>query len=70
MMLFVRNAPYSASSGTLCSFRRGIAVIGVGLYSLFIAPLNLTVSLGVETLSDLESKVLSVVVVIMAVTFL
>ena len=45
-------------------------IIGVGLYSLFIAPLNLTVSLGVETLSDLESKVLSVVVVIMAVTFL
>lgn len=45
-------------------------IIGVGLYSLFIAPLNLTVSLGVETLNDLESKVISVVVVIMSVTFL
>jgi uncharacterized membrane protein YqhA len=45
-------------------------IIGVGLYSLFIAPLNLTVSLGVETLSDLESKVVSVVVVILGVTFL
>lgn len=45
-------------------------LIGVGLYSLFIAPLNLTVSLGVETLSDLESKVISVVIVILAVTFL
>ncbi len=45
-------------------------IIGVGLYSLFIAPLNLTVSLGVETLADLESKVVSVVVVILGVTFL
>lgn len=45
-------------------------IIGVGLYSLFIAPLNLTVSLGVETLADLEGKVVSVVVVILGVTFL
>lgn len=45
-------------------------IIGVGLYSLFVAPLNITVSLGVETLADLESKVVSVVVVILAVTFL
>ncbi len=45
-------------------------IIGVGLYSLFIAPLNLTVSLGVETLADLESKVVSVVVVILGITFL
>ena len=45
-------------------------IIGVGLYSLFIAPLNLTVSLGVQTLADLESKVISVVVVILGVTFL
>src|SRR3712207_1702507 len=45
-------------------------IIGVGLYSLFIAPLNLTISLGVETLNDLENKVVSVVVVILGVTFL
>lgn len=45
-------------------------IIGVGLYSLFIAPLNLTLSLGVETLTDLESKVVSVVIVILGVTFL
>ncbi len=45
-------------------------IIGVGLYSLFIAPLNLTVSLGVETLNDLETKVVSVVIVILAVTYL
>ena len=45
-------------------------IIGLGLYSLFIAPLNLTVALGVQTLNDLESKVISVVLVIMAVTFL
>ena len=45
-------------------------IIGVGLYSLFIAPLNLTTALGMESLSDLEVKVVSVVVVIMAVKFL
>lgn len=45
-------------------------IIGVGLYSLFVSPLNITVSLGVQTLSDLESKVVSVVVVILGVTFL
>lgn len=45
-------------------------IIGVGLYSLFIVPLNLTLSLGVESLNDLEDKIISVVVVILAVTFL
>jgi len=45
-------------------------IVGIGLYSLFIAPLNVTVALGVETLSDLESKVVSVVIVIMSITFL
>ncbi|HSD43644.1 MAG TPA: YqhA family protein [Burkholderiales bacterium] len=45
-------------------------LIGVGLYSLFIAPLNVTVALGVETLNDLETKVISVIIVIMAVRFL
>lgn len=45
-------------------------IIGVGLYSLFIKPLNLTTALGVETLADLEAKVISVVVVMLAVRFL
>ena len=45
-------------------------LIGVGLYSLFVEPLNLTAALGVESLVDLETKVISVVVVILAVTFL
>lgn len=45
-------------------------LIGVGLYSLFITPLNLTSALGVESLSDLEQKVISVVIVILGVTFL
>lgn len=45
-------------------------LIGVGLYSLFVSPLNITVSLGVQTLADLEAKVVSVVVVILGVTFL
>jgi len=45
-------------------------LIGVGLYSLFISPLNVTVALGVESLNDLEAKVISVVIVIMGVHFL
>jgi uncharacterized membrane protein YqhA len=45
-------------------------LIGVGLYSLFISPLNVTVALGVLTLSDLEEKIINVIVVILAITFL
>src|SRR5690606_10540249 len=45
-------------------------IIGVGFYSLFVSPLNITVALGMESLSDLESKVISVVVVILGLTFL
>jgi uncharacterized membrane protein YqhA len=45
-------------------------LVGVGLYSLFIAPLNLPAALGVESFSDLETRIVSVVIVIMAVTFL
>lgn len=45
-------------------------LIGVGLYSLFISPLNVTVALGIETLNDLEAKVISIIIVIMAVEFL
>ncbi len=45
-------------------------IVGTGMYSLFIAPLNITAALGVESLSDLETKIISVVIVIMAVTLL
>src|SRR5688500_9460964 len=45
-------------------------LVGVGLYSLFIAPLNLPAALGVESFSDLETRIVSVVIVILAVTFL
>ena len=45
-------------------------LIGVGFYSLFISPLNVTVAMGVETLNDLETKVISVIIVIMGVHFL
>lgn len=45
-------------------------LVGVGFYSLFIAPLNVTAALGIRSFNDLETKVVSVVVVIMAVTFL
>lgn len=45
-------------------------LIGVGLFSLFITPLNVTVALGVRTLSDLEEKIINVIVVILSITFL
>jgi uncharacterized membrane protein YqhA len=45
-------------------------LVGVGFYSLFIAPLNLPTALGITTFRDLESKVISAIVTIMAVTFL
>ena len=45
-------------------------LVGVGLYSLFIGPLNLTTALGVETLADLERKVASIIILILAVTLL
>ncbi|MGH7443795.1 MAG: YqhA family protein [Longimicrobiales bacterium] len=45
-------------------------LVGVGLYSLFIGPLNLAISLGVDTLNDLEERVISVVVTVLGVTFL
>ena len=45
-------------------------LVGVGLYSLFIAPLNVTVALGVESLDDLEDRIISLVVAILATTFL
>jgi len=45
-------------------------LIGVGFYSLFIAPLNVTAALGITTFNDLEIKIVSVVIVIMAITFL
>jgi uncharacterized membrane protein YqhA len=42
----------------------------VVFYSLFIAPLNLTAALGVESFYDLENKLVSIIIVIMGVTFL
>ena len=45
-------------------------LVGVGLYSLFIGPLNLTTALGVETLADLERKIVSIIILILAVTLL
>ena len=45
-------------------------LIGVGLYSLFITPMNVTVALGVETLNDLEERVVSVIIAILAINFL
>lgn len=45
-------------------------LIGIGLFSLFISPLNLAVALGVETMNDLEERVIGVVVSVLAVTFL
>jgi uncharacterized membrane protein YqhA len=45
-------------------------LIGIGFYSLFIAPLNVAAALGITSFNDLEIKVVSVIIVIMGITFL
>ncbi len=45
-------------------------LVGVGLYSLFVAPLNLSLALDVESLNDLEDRIISLIVAILATTFL
>jgi uncharacterized membrane protein YqhA len=45
-------------------------LIGVGFYSLFISPLNVAAALGIASFNELEIKVVSVIVVIMGITFL
>lgn len=45
-------------------------LVGIGLYSLFVAPLNVSVALNVESLHDLEDRVVSLIVAILATTFL
>lgn len=45
-------------------------LVGIGLYSLFIGPVRMPGSITPGSLADLEIKVLSVVVVILATTFL
>lgn len=45
-------------------------IIGVGIYSIFIAPLNLARSLGITTFDDLEDRVIGVIVVVMSIEFL
>jgi uncharacterized membrane protein YqhA len=45
-------------------------LVGVGLYHLFIAPLPLAQRIGLDSLDKLETKVVSVIVVMMAVIFL
>ena len=45
-------------------------LIGVGLYSLFVAPVDGRIPFAPTSLADLEVKVISVVIVILATTFL
>ncbi len=45
-------------------------LVGIGLYSLFVAPLNVSLALDVESLHDLEDRVVSLIVAILATTFL
>jgi len=45
-------------------------LVGVGLYHLFIGRLPLAERIGLDTLDKLETKVVSVIVVMMAVVFL
>lgn len=48
----------------------GLFIVGVGLYELFIGKLDLPAWLIIESLDDLKEKLISVVVVVLAVTFL
>lgn len=45
-------------------------LVGVGLYSLFVAPLNIAVALGIDTLGDLEDRIVGLVITLLGVTFL
>lgn len=45
-------------------------IIAVGIYSIFITPLSLARSLGIETFDDLEDRVIGVIVVVMSIEFL
>jgi uncharacterized membrane protein YqhA len=45
-------------------------IIGVGIYSIFISPLNLARPLGIASFDDLEDRVIGVVVVVMSINFL
>lgn len=45
-------------------------MIATGLYELFIGDVNLPVWISVTSLNDLKNKLLSVIVVVLAVTFL
>jgi uncharacterized membrane protein YqhA len=45
-------------------------IIGVGLYNLFVTPIELCAQFKVSTLNDLEEKVVSVIIVIFALQFL
>jgi len=45
-------------------------LVGIGLYHFFIAPLALAEELGLDTMDKLESKLVSVIVVMAALIFL
>ncbi len=45
-------------------------LVGIGLYGLFVGPVNLHAAIAPKSLVDLEIKVLSLVIVILATTFL
>ena len=45
-------------------------LVGIGLYVLFVGPVNVHGALVPRSLADLEIKVVSVVIVILATTFL
>ena len=44
-------------------------IVGIGLYSIFIQPLRLARRLGLDTLDHVESKIVSVIIVMLAVNF-
>ncbi len=45
-------------------------LVGISFYSLFVMPLDLCITLGIRTLHDLESQLVTVIIVILGVEFL
>jgi len=45
-------------------------LVGIGLYHLFIAPLALAARLGIDTLDQLEGRIVGVIAVLIGVVFL
>lgn len=64
---------FAIASITMADFfliAAGLYIVGTGLYELFIGNLTLPASLHIKSIDDLKDRIISVVVVVLAVSFL